>query len=43
MRRPAWRKKDLDGALRISPVDVERIGVDHGAAAKLSRSGRPRS
>ena len=36
MRDPAWRKKDLDGALRISPADAERIGVAHGGAAKLS-------
>ena len=36
LRDPAWRKKDLDGALRVSPADAERIGVADGGAAKLS-------
>ena len=36
LRDPAWRKKDLDGALRVSPADAERIGVTDGGAAKLS-------
>ena len=36
LRDPAWRKKDLDGALRVSPADAERIGVADGDAAKLS-------
>ncbi len=35
-RDPAWRKKDPDGALRVSPADAERIGVADGGAAKLS-------
>src|SRR5207245_1043950 len=36
LRDPAWRKKDLDGALRVSPADAERIGLADGAPAKLS-------
>ena len=36
LRDPAWRKKDLDGALRVAPADAERIGVTDGGAAKLS-------
>jgi anaerobic selenocysteine-containing dehydrogenase len=36
LRDPAWRKKDLDGALRVSPADAEQIGVTDGGAAKLS-------
>jgi formate dehydrogenase len=36
LRDPAWRKKDLDGALRVSPADAERIGLTDGGAATLS-------
>jgi anaerobic selenocysteine-containing dehydrogenase len=36
LRDPAWRKKDLDGALRVSPGDAERIGLADGGTAKLS-------
>jgi anaerobic selenocysteine-containing dehydrogenase len=35
-RDPAWRKKDPDGALRISPHDAAQIGLADGDAAKLS-------
>ena len=35
-RDPAWRKKDPDGALRVSPADAERIGLADGDSAKLS-------
>jgi anaerobic selenocysteine-containing dehydrogenase len=35
-RDPAWRKKDPDGALRVSPTDAEQIGLADGASAKLS-------
>jgi len=35
-RDPAWRKKDPDGALRVSPVDAEQIGVADGDSAKLT-------
>ena len=36
LRDPAWRKKDLDGVLRVSPADAERIGLASGDVAKLS-------
>jgi anaerobic selenocysteine-containing dehydrogenase len=29
-RTPAWRKSDPDGALRIHPADIERLGSDDG-------------
>jgi anaerobic selenocysteine-containing dehydrogenase len=35
-RDPAWRKKDPDGALRVSPVDAGPIGLTDGDAVKLS-------
>ena len=35
-RDPAWRKKDPDGALRLSPLDAERIGLVEGDVAKLT-------
>ena len=35
-RDPAWRKKDPDGALRLSPLDAERIGLADGDSAKLT-------
>ncbi len=35
-RDPAWRKKDPDGALRLSPVDAQRIGLGEGDAATLT-------
>ena len=35
LRDPAWRKKDLDGALRVSPADAEAIGLAHGGPARL--------
>jgi anaerobic selenocysteine-containing dehydrogenase len=36
LRDPAWRKKDTNGSLRVSPADAERIGITDGGAAKLS-------
>ena len=30
MRDPTWRKKDADGALRVSPADAARLGIGHG-------------
>jgi anaerobic selenocysteine-containing dehydrogenase len=36
VRDPAWRKKDLEGALRVSPADASRIGLANGGTAKLS-------
>ena len=35
LRDPSWRKKDPDGALRVSPGDAERFGLADGAAARL--------
>jgi anaerobic selenocysteine-containing dehydrogenase len=36
MRDPGWRKRDGEGALRISPVDAERIGIGTGGKARVS-------
>ncbi len=36
IRDPAWRKKDSDGALRVSTADAERIGLVDGGTAKLT-------
>jgi anaerobic selenocysteine-containing dehydrogenase len=39
-RDPAWRKKDVDGALRVSPADARRIGlIDGGNARVTTRRG----
>jgi anaerobic selenocysteine-containing dehydrogenase len=35
-RDPAWRKKDRDGALRISPGDAGRLGVDTGGRVRVT-------
>jgi formate dehydrogenase len=35
IRDPAWRKKDAEGALRMSPADAARIGVDSGDDVRL--------
>jgi formate dehydrogenase len=35
LRDPAWRKKDLDGALRVSPADAAAFGLADGGAARL--------
>jgi len=40
LRNPGWRKKDASGALRISPDDAIRLGLDNGGTARLTtRSG----
>ena len=36
IRDPAWRQKDAQGALRISPQDASALGVDSGDRVKLS-------
>jgi anaerobic selenocysteine-containing dehydrogenase len=36
LRDPAWRKKDLEGALRVSTADAARIGLANGGTAKLT-------
>lgn len=41
LRNPAWRRKDPSGALRISPEDAERLGLETGGRVRLTtRSGR---
>ena len=36
LRDPAWRKKDTDGALRVSPADADRLGLVSGDTATLT-------
>jgi formate dehydrogenase len=36
IRDPAWRKRDADGALRISPQDAARLGLENGGRALVS-------
>jgi len=36
VRDPAWRRKDRDGALRISVPDAASLGLDDGATARLT-------
>lgn len=35
IRDPTWRRRDADGALRISPADAQRHGVTNGDRARL--------
>jgi anaerobic selenocysteine-containing dehydrogenase len=35
-RDPAWRKRDVDGALRIHPDSAARLGLVDGGSAKLT-------
>ena len=35
-RDPAWRKKDIDGALRINPEDAARLGIANGGQARVT-------
>lgn len=35
-RDPAWRRRDKDGALRISPADAQRLGIVDGAHVRVS-------
>jgi formate dehydrogenase len=35
IRDPAWRKRDPGGALRISPADAERLGLQTGGRARI--------
>jgi anaerobic selenocysteine-containing dehydrogenase len=35
-RDPAWRKKDADGSLRMSPADAERLGVESGGRVRVT-------
>jgi anaerobic selenocysteine-containing dehydrogenase len=35
-RDPRWRKKDAEGALRVSPGDAERLGLRDGGRARVT-------
>jgi anaerobic selenocysteine-containing dehydrogenase len=35
-RDPEWRRKDTDGALRMSPQDAEALGLSDGSRARLT-------
>ena len=35
-RDPAWRKKDPDGSLRMSPGDADRLGVATGGRVRIT-------
>jgi formate dehydrogenase len=35
-RDPAWRKTDVEGALRIHPADADRLGIRDGGRARLT-------
>ena len=35
-RDPSWRKKDADGALRLSPIDAARLGITDGGRARVT-------
>lgn len=36
MRSPAWRRSDVEGALRLHPEDAERLGLAEGARARVT-------
>jgi anaerobic selenocysteine-containing dehydrogenase len=38
IRNPGWRKRDADGALRVSPADAAIAGVEDGGVALLTTS-----
>jgi anaerobic selenocysteine-containing dehydrogenase len=35
-RDPSWRRKDVGGALRISPGDAQRLGVGTGGRVRVT-------
>jgi len=35
-RSPGWRKKDVDGALRMSPGDADRLGIPDGGRVRIT-------
>ncbi|MDA3038919.1 MAG: molybdopterin oxidoreductase family protein, partial [Actinomycetota bacterium] len=39
MRDPSWRKKDPEGALRLSPGDAESLGVTTGSRVRITTPG----
>jgi anaerobic selenocysteine-containing dehydrogenase len=38
IRDPSWRRRGADGALRMNPLDIERLGLAPGARAQLTTS-----
>jgi formate dehydrogenase len=36
IRNPGWRKRDADGALRVSAEDAERLGLRDGGRARIT-------
>lgn len=36
LRDPTWRKRDVDGALRISPQDATALGLTDGGRARIT-------
>jgi anaerobic selenocysteine-containing dehydrogenase len=36
LRDPAWRKRDVDGALRVSPEDAVALGLTDGGRARIT-------
>lgn len=39
MRDPSWRKKDPEGALRLSVADAEELGIESGARIRVTTAG----
>ena len=39
MRDPSWRRKDPEGALRLSPVDAATLGVTDGDRVRVTTAG----
>lgn len=40
LRDPDWRRRDVRGALRISPEDAAAVGIEHGGHARVvTRTG----
>lgn len=39
MRDPAWRKRDAEGALRLSPTDASAAGVGTGDRVRITTAG----
>jgi anaerobic selenocysteine-containing dehydrogenase len=35
-RDAAWRRKDMEGALRMSPQDAQRLGIENGGRARIT-------
>ena len=38
-RDPAWRKRDVDGALRVSVEDADALGLVDGGRARITTAG----